>query len=46
MEKTLKGSKGITLIALVITIANTSWSINCNANRGKWNTYPSTKCKK
>lgn len=44
MKEKTKKQKGITLIALVITIvrlANTCNSINSNTNSGEWNTYKS-----
>ena len=46
MENVLKSTKGITLIALVITIIVLlilARSFNCNANKRKWNTFASTK---
>lgn len=49
MKKDLKNAnKGITLIALVITIIVLlilARSNNCNINRRKWNTNKGTKCK-
>ena len=47
-QNCLKQTKGITLIALVITIIVLlilARSNNCNINRRKWNTNQSTKCK-
>ena len=46
-ERKRLSNKGITLIALVITIIVLlilARSINCYVNRRKWNSYSSTKC--
>ena len=48
IQKEIQKRKGITLIALVITIISTTNScrrLNSHANRAKWNTNTSTEIK-